>query len=107
MIMPENRTGGIVLQMPAEHSDARDVQLLFSQNDTVFCKYIGIAEICNSIHRLMTFLGNYSGTVQSSDCQSPDSYASINPPPDARWMNCFIYFCTAYIFECNTISKII
>ena len=26
--------------------------------------------------------------LSSSDCPSPDSYASINPPPDIRWLNC-------------------
>ena len=27
--------------------------------------------------------------LSSSDCQQPDSYASINLPPDIRWLNCW------------------
>lgn len=49
--MPENRVCGIILQMPAKHTDAGDMELLFCQDDAVFGEHIMIAEINYFIHK--------------------------------------------------------
>ena len=91
--MPEDGVGGIVLQMPAEHADAGNMELLFCQDNPVFGIHITVAEISDFIHdHASLFL------VEIQSAQQVNIRAALNKN---------IQNYTAYIFNCNTISKII